>query len=125
MAMKRQLIPTEEQEHLALMQWISLVPVLRELIFHIPNGGYRNPKEAAKFKRLGVKKGMSDLFLPLPTKWHHGLFLELKRKINSKVSKEQSEWLEKMKSFGYSTHVAYGFDHAKEILMAYLAEYVK
>lgn len=35
-------------------------PKLRGLVFHIPNGGYRNKFEAAKFKRMGVTAGAPD-----------------------------------------------------------------
>lgn len=31
--------------------------------FHPPNGGYRHPREAAAFKRMGVRAGVPDLIL--------------------------------------------------------------
>lgn len=41
-------------------------PKLRELLHHSPNGGVRNEREAARFKRMGVRPGFPDLILLLP-----------------------------------------------------------
>lgn len=66
---------SESSEQKALIKWCeySKVP-----IFHIPNGGTRNPKEAAELKRQGVKPGVPDLFIPLPRGSKHGMFIEMK-----------------------------------------------
>lgn len=44
--------------------------------WHVPNGGYRNPREAKKLKDMGVLPGVADLCFLLPG----GLsgFIELK-----------------------------------------------
>ena len=47
-------------------------------IHHSPNGGKRNAREAAKFKRMGTRSGFPDLFLAYPNKQYAGLFIELK-----------------------------------------------
>jgi len=56
----------EDNEQICLMEWAAAqsgkFPEL-SLIFHIPNGGKRNAREAARFKRMGVKAGVPDLFL--------------------------------------------------------------
>lgn len=49
-----------------------------ELFFHVPNGGKRNPVEAAKFKAMGVKRGIADLLLLVPNKFYHFMAIELK-----------------------------------------------
>lgn len=70
------------------------VPELRWL-HAIPNGGYRDKATAGKLKAEGVKRGVSDMFLPLPMKGpivggsyqgqelqtftYAGLYVEMKR----------------------------------------------
>lgn len=52
--------------------------MLGDYLHHIPNGGHRSAVEAAIFKAMGVKPGVWDLFLPVPTTRAPGLYLELK-----------------------------------------------
>lgn len=63
------------------VEWFGYqYPSLSWALFHVPNGGRRDPREAARFKGLGVRPGVPDLFLILPSgdgKFHY-LALELK-----------------------------------------------
>ena len=68
----------EDREQIALITWVRLMQTKHpELatIYHCPNGGYRDPRTAAKFKAMGVKAGVWDIFLPCPTP---GLYVEMK-----------------------------------------------
>jgi|GEM_PF-5137145 len=56
-----------------------------------PNGGRRNKAEAAKLKAMGVRKGIPDLFLPIPRQGYHGLYIETKKIKNGKVSPDQQK----------------------------------
>ena len=109
-----------EQAH--IIEWtgymLGRMPELR-LLFHIPNGGYRNEIEAANLKRQGVKRGVPDLFLPVARKGFHGLFIELKTK-NGKVSEWQKQWLADRTEQGYQAVVCYGADEARKALEGYL-----
>lgn len=89
------------------------------LLFHIPNGGKRNVREAARFKRMGVKPGVPDMFLPVPRGKKHGLFIELKAP-NGRVSDYQSEWLSRLGELGYAAYVCFGADDAWDVLTKYL-----
>lgn len=96
-----------------------------DLIFHIPNGSYRTKSEAAKLKNMGVKAGVSDLFLPIPVGELHGLWIEMKAPAGETtkagtVSKEQSKWLEMMELSGYGAAVAFGADEAISIIKEYM-----
>lgn len=51
------IIPTEEQEQLALVQWLELHEIKYT---HVPNEGKHKVQYRAKQKRLGVKPGVPD-----------------------------------------------------------------
>ena len=72
----------EDMEQFALMQWARITRhnggVIADWLIAIPNGGKRNAGEAARMKKQGVKAGVSDLFLALPAKRFHGLWIEMK-----------------------------------------------
>ncbi len=113
----------EEIEQENLFKILALkYPLVYDLMFHIPNGGYRLYSQAKRFKKIGVKAGVSDLFLPLPKGNQHGLWIELKaNKPNaSVVSKAQQEWLNKMLALNYEAKVAYGANQALKIIEDYL-----
>lgn len=115
-------IPKEEEEQIMLFSWAETVeaqhPELR-LLFHIPNGGKRGKAEAARFKRAGVRAGVSDLFLPVPRGRFHGLWIEMKA-MDGRTSEEQLNWLTEMGLQGYATTICYGFVHARETILRYL-----
>lgn len=112
----------EELEAMALWSWAQCIPVLREHLFHIPNGGKRGKFEAARLKEQGVRKGVSDFNLPVPRGTFHGLWIELKpqKQFKSTVSEDQKEWISKMLDQGYMACVCYGWDKAREVLLWYL-----
>ena len=59
----------EDTEQIRVMDWAAgaecRYPELRWL-HHIPNGGARRGSEAGRLKRMGVKRGISDIHLPYP-----------------------------------------------------------
>ena len=117
--------PSEEQEQAAVMEWVTIMcPQMPELkwMIHIPNGGLRSKSEAVRFKRLGVKAGVSDLFLPVARGGFHGLWIELKRQHGGKLSAEQKEWLDGMMQEGYYAVRADGAEQACDIIYKYLTE---
>lgn len=106
----------------ALFQWAELVSgVYPELVrmFHIPNGGKRDRKEAARLKAEGVKPGVPDVFLPAPRGGYHGLWIELKVD-GGKPSKEQRDWLEYLNGAGYCALLCYGWQTAQMEIEQYM-----
>ena len=112
----------ESQHQEALFGWAlcqrGKYPEL-DLLFHIPNGGSRHPKEAANLKRQGVKAGVPDLLLPVARGEYHGLFIELKVGRNKPTDK-QTGWMNALSDEGYAVRVCYGWDAAKETIIQYL-----
>lgn len=120
--MRRRLHPTEHDEQVALFAWAAIaqntVPELK-MLFHVPNGGSRNPIEAARLKAAGVKPGVPDLFLPVPRPGWHGLWIEMKAK-GGMPTREQAAWLQALRSQGYLTRVCRGADEAISAISHYL-----
>lgn len=131
----------EHSEQVALMQWVAIVAMKRygdlRRLHAIPNGGDRQAHVGAAMKAEGVKKGVPDLFLPVPMgkvgeTWtgpgwegHHGLYIEMKTrkafaKKNNNLSPEQIDWLEYLRGAGYATSVAAGWQAAAWVLVLYL-----
>jgi hypothetical protein len=83
--------------------------------FHVPNGGWRTKAEAGKFKRMGVKVGVSDFILVAPAgaRLHA---LELKR-WGEVPTEPQNAFLELVRAAGGRAEWADSFDRAIEVLM--------
>ena len=91
-------------------------------IVHIPNEGKRSVRYGAELKRLGMRKGFPDLFIPKACKGYHGLFIELKVDITRKPTKEQLQWISKLNAEGYYATVCYGADSAIREIRRYFKE---
>jgi hypothetical protein len=117
--MKKSLSEAEAQERLA-----ELLNRAGLLWCAVPNGGYRRGTEAVRLRRQGVKRGVPDLLIfdPPPSGHGVGFALELKRggvgQRRGTVSTYQREWLEGLRARGWRAEVAYGLDHAVELLSA-------
>lgn len=112
------MLPTEHQEQKALAGWLD---DHRLLWCHVPNGENRDTVTGKNLKDAGVKAGVPDIliFTPPPSSPRaRGVAIELKRRNRAKVSvsKSQKEWLAALESEGWVTSVAYGAQHAVEIL---------
>lgn len=88
----------EDTEQIRVMDWAaaaeSRYPELKWL-HHIPNGGSRKSSEAVRFRRMGVKRGISDIHLPYPHGRYHALYIEMKYGRNV-TTQEQQEFLRDM-----------------------------
>lgn len=114
---------TETQEQIALIKWTQQ-PSVRQvypelaLLFHIPNE--RPDKvQASILKKMGVKRGVPDLCLPVPAGKYHGLFLEMKTP-SGRASNDQLWWQEHLQANGYASHICHGWKDATEVLIWYL-----
>lgn len=118
------LIPYESDEQAAIFGWWAYrhtyFGVDEKLLFAIPNGGFRNKITAKNLKKQGVKAGIPDIFLAVPRHDYHGLFLEMKRKKNAYVSKNQKEMINILMDQGYLVRVVKGFEAAAISITQYL-----
>ncbi|UGO52673.1 hypothetical protein OPT79_40 [Klebsiella phage vB_KpnD_Opt-79] len=88
--------------------------------WHVKNEGLKSIGTAVKDKQEGVIKGVSDILLIGPKGFGA---IELKRAIksDSKVSKEQKEFLEKVSETGGYAAICYGFEMFKLAIEDYLS----
>lgn len=145
--MIRSIIPTETQEMIAYMDWAKYVEItirigerfcninneeietpiyekrmLTDFIIHIPNEGKRTAKGHWIQKRIGLKKGASDLFIMIPSPPYHGLFIEMKRNNRkSEVSIYQEAFIDEVSTVGYEGVIAYGAKDAITQTIIYLS----
>lgn len=118
----------EAREQGAFFEWVRLMECHDERFkqfFHPPNGGSRNVIEAVALKRQGVRKGVSDVILLVPSSGFHGLVIEMKKPIKKGESKpvvshEQQEFIERCRKFNYMAEVAYSCEEAVAITKNYL-----
>ncbi len=102
---------SESQEQQGFITWFRYkYPSV--IIFHIPNGGFRDMATAQKLKKDGVVPGIPDLFIP-----KFKIFIEMKKKEGGTISKEQKVMMEYLERVGYKCIVGYGATDASVKLM--------
>lgn len=116
---------TEEQMQAAVIRWADSQshPALKWL-FHVPNGGHRDPATAGRMKAAGVRRGVPDLLLVWARlgddDWRRcGLAIEMKKRPN-KPTPEQLAWLKHLQVEGWHTEVCYSAQAAIDTIRAYL-----
>lgn len=113
---------SEDTEQKTVIQWARLCsgrwPELK-LLHHIPNGGSRNQKEAAKLKRMGVLAGVADLHLPVARGGYHSLYIEMKYD-DGRIQQSQKDFLKAAAAEGNYCIVCYSSADAIQMLEMYL-----
>lgn len=122
MSRSNPIVPREDDEQRVVVQWAEMSTAKYpdvDLLYHIPNGGYRNGREAARFRQMGVKAGMPDLHLPVAKGMYHSLYIELKRTKGGRVSEAQARMIKKLQKAGNCVCVCYGAEDAIRTIQAY------
>lgn len=122
LVLREKMKTTERAEQVAVFQWIDAsigkYPALKNA-FHPANGGKRHIGVARKMKAEGVRRGVPDIILLYPTHIFNGLAIEMKIKGNY-PTKEQKEWMERLKVANYKVALCYSADEAIAVLINYL-----
>lgn len=115
--------PTEHDEQVALISIVRRYerryPDL-EMLFAVPNGGYRSKATGALLKAEGLRPGVSDLLLLTPRGNYHGMCIELKRLGGEGPSEAQEAFLMRAHRRGYYVAVCYGWVEAWGEITRYL-----
>lgn len=98
----------EDQIQKAVLGHLKIRPNGDLFFFHVPNGGYRKPAEAAILYSLGVVAGVPDLIILKLGKCYA---LELKRK-GGKLSESQKRSIPLMEAAGAIVGIADSIDSA-------------
>lgn len=100
----------EEEMQMRIVRLMGeIYPQYADLLVHNANEFHGTMRQGARRKRLGVRKGFPDFSFFLPSKYYHGLFIELKYGKNGQ-SKEQKEYQKRLESVGYQYVVCRGED---------------
>lgn len=98
-------------------QWFwNNFPDYRRCLFHVPNGGYRNLKEAAKLKAIGVLAGVPDLLLVVNGSL---VAFELKTqtgRLSDKQKMVHSAWIAQ----GIPVHVVRSLQEFQQLIQTYI-----
>ena len=108
----------ESELQRACVRWFRM-QYPQYLLFHVPNGGRRNAREAAFLKSEGVTAGIPDLFLAEGRHGFHGLFIEMKAGKNT-ATPVQKEMMGRLGRAGYLCAVCRSFEEFQIEVMKYL-----
>jgi len=116
----------EADEQAALFEWAAYIPELRWMHASL-NGVFLHGNKIqraiqwAKQLKQGAKKGIWDIFLPLPRGDYHGLYIEMKASTKKNhLTEDQSEFGAFAMNQGYYCAVCYGTEEAINTIKEYL-----
>lgn len=110
----------ESQLQQACVKWFRL-SYPTHVLFSIPNEGKRALSTASRMKAEGLLAGAADLFLALPKKTHHGLFIEMKRH-NTFQTDKQKKFQYDVTKLGYLYYICKSFDEFQRLIESYINE---
>lgn len=130
MLSKSTLVPYEEDEQMAFVQWCRIMGLI---VHHSGNeiGGSTSAikARAIKMKKMGTSKGFPDLLVFIPITGATGEIdsyqmcaIEMKRRKGGTVSKDQKRWLEILQASGAMSAVCHGADEAIAFIDAIMKE---
>lgn len=91
------------------------------IIYHIPNGGFRNVREASNLKHMGVLAGIPDLFIAVCTPDYGGLYIEMKDPDKKgTLSSSQRYQIDRLTESGYRVEICDSPLLFKTIIESYL-----
>ena len=82
-------------------------------------GIYTGPRQAAKAKRTGYKRGFPDLQITEARKGFHGLFIEIKTHKGT-ATQVQKEWIKDLQERGYKAEISKGLPAILDLIDDYL-----
>lgn len=106
--------PTETQLQIAVADLLKWAAVPGLIYYHPANGEFRNIATAKRLKAMGVRAGVADWALVLPS--GVATFLELKTK-TGRASASQAEFCASCMRINTPYRIAYSFEEAKAILL--------
>lgn len=117
---KNTIVPLEEDEQIAFVQWCNIMGLT---VHHSGNeiGGSTSAMKAraVKMKKMGTSKGFPDLLVLIPVcgiddhiDSYQLCAIEMKRRKGSTTSPEQRQWIKKLELAGIPCAICKGADEA-------------
>jgi hypothetical protein len=117
--------PTEYQIQCAFVEYVEKkYPHYRQLLIHIPNEGKRSWREGKRQKKLGLTRGVPDLFFAMPVingemQHYCGLWIEIKTGAG-RIRTEQKVFIANMLARGYQAKIVRSVDEAIAVFEEYI-----
>lgn len=106
-----------------LFEQLALIPYMgktvKDFVYAIPNGGYRNKKTGGILKAEGVKKGVPDIHCFVAKAPYHSLYIEMKTE-TGELSDSQEMVIEMLREAGHKVVVCRNLNSAINELLKYL-----
>ena len=124
---------SEDSIQMLCVSWFRIAhPELARLLHHSANEGKRTTRivhthagtrvvcsGGARLKAMGMQTGFPDLFLAVPRRGMHGLFIEMKSE-TGRLEPSQREMLALLSEQGYATAVCRSLDDFQHVTDSYL-----
>ena len=111
MSLANALIPTEDQEQIAVVQYCILKGYPH---WHTPNSTFtKSWKQKTKNKAMGVSPGVPDLGVIVNNRL---IFIEMKRVKGGSLSEHQKLWIANLERAKVPVRVCKGFKEAKAFI---------
>lgn len=124
---------SEDSIQMSCVSWFRIAhPELARLLHHSANEGKRTTRivhthagtrvvcsGGARLKAMGMQTGFPDLFLAVPKRGMHGLFIEMKSE-TGRLEPSQREMLALLSEQGYATAVCRSLDDFQHVTDSYL-----
>ncbi len=104
---------------ICFLWFTNTYPELRGLLFHVPNGGNRNAREAYKFKTMGLTPGVSDFLFMYKGITH---CIELKTLVGNQ-SKVQKKWEDVVTKHGFPYYIIRSRNAFQELVEFLINQY--
>lgn len=114
----------EYQHQQLVIKWTQQPQIRKKypdlkLLYHVANERKCTPKQGAFLKRMGLRKGVPDLHLPVAKGEYHSLYIEMKDETGA-TSPDQEWWIREMMQKGNFCEVCHGWESAVRVLEWYL-----
>jgi len=117
----------EDSELIKFFDWVRINEKFDPrlvCIYHIANERRTSMHKGKIFKQKGVRSGVPDVCVPIPSGMYPGLYIEFKVRPNS-LSDAQKAFIKALLKIGHLVVVAWSADEAIQIVREYLDEPTK
>lgn len=117
----------EDSELIKFFDWVRLNEKFDPrfcTIYHIANERRTSMRTGKIFKQKGVRPGVPDVCVPIPSGMYPGLYIEFKVRPNV-LSDSQKAFITALLKLGFLVVIAWSADEAIQIVTEYLASPAK